>query len=464
MNLLELMKQNGLINEGGAGGHMKHPYEKYQTPEELLKFFNDFLSGDIAGTEKVDGYNLFVGFNDAGKVVAVRNKNQPPIENITEKFSLTHAAFEGFTAGWRAIKSRLQQLSDKERKEFELIDENGNPKNFINLEILFGYIPNVVPYSKTKNFIVFHTLAGSPQNSWNSEDVENEKKLLGRLANKLGTVSITSPRIKYEGEPGKVKQKKGTVDSYWEFKGPIKINKQDIKNDLKEVIDKWQSYPEVKKLKEFAKKKVPQKGTKEYEEYDQERFEVMKAATKKIGSEVLRNMVSKLSDTGHVVAGHPGMEGIALDVEGDLVKITGDFLDFNRPDDIPSIDATKELREYIQKEVLGLTVKTLSSLKNKTKKGLLEFVINRRKKKYDYDLGDPVPREAKSKIQELVSDSQKQLKDALSVVREKGREFDEKSLLIQSYILSSFKQEMNKVNSYRELIVSYGKVFYNIKG
>lgn len=449
--------------EGGAGGHMSHPYDVYHTPEELLNFFNDFLSGEIGGTEKVDGYNLFVGYNENGKVVAVRNKNQPPIENITTKFNLTHGAFEGFVAGWKAIKSKLDQLSPAERKEFNLIDEDGKPLNFINLEILFGYIPNVVPYSKTKNFIVFHNLAGAPNNNWDSPDIESEKKLLKRLANKIGSVSVHGPRIKFTGDPGEVDMEKDFVNSYWQFKGPIEINKEDIKDDLQQVMAKWQNYPEVKELKEFAKKKAPSKDSEEYKEYNDKRFKLMKLVTKKIGSEVLRAMVSKLSDSGHVVSGHPGMEGIALDIEGDLVKITGDFLDFNNPDGIPSVDATKKIREYIQKDVLGLTVTTLSSLKDKSVRGLIEFVINRRKKKYSYDIDEPIGPKVKGELRTMIDNSQKEIKDALEIVRERGREYDERSLLIQSYILSSFKQELEKVQTHEDLIVAYGKIFYNIK-
>ena len=464
MNLFDLMKKQGVILEGGAGGHMKHPYEKYQTPEQLLKFFNDFLAGNIGGTEKVDGYNLFVGYNNNGEVVAVRNKNHEPIKNITEKFNLTHGAFEGFNAGWRAIKSKFDQLSKEERKEFELISENDKPLNFINLEILFGYIPNVVPYSKTKNFIVFHSLAGSPENNWDSPDTENEKNMLKRLANVFSTVSVHGPRIKFAGEPGKVDMKKDFVNSFWQFKGPIEINKNDIRDDLKQVIEKWQSYPEVKQLKEFSKKKVPSKDSEAYKEYDDKRFKLMKSVTKKIGSEVLRAMVSKLSDTGHIVAGHPGMEGIALDVEGDLIKITGDFLDFNKPEDIPKVDATKNIREYIQKDVLGLTVTTLSSLKDKSVKGLIDFIMNRRKKKYSYDIDEPIGPHIKGEVRTLIGNAQTEIRNALEIVREKGREFDERSLLIQSYILSSFKQELEKVQTYEDLVTAYGKIFYNIKG
>lgn len=60
MNLLELMKKQGMVTEGGAGGHMSHPYDVYQTPEELLSFFNDFLSGKIGGTEKVEGLKRLI--------------------------------------------------------------------------------------------------------------------------------------------------------------------------------------------------------------------------------------------------------------------------------------------------------------------------------------------------------------------------------------------------------------------
>lgn len=456
-NLYELL-QNATgerpLEEGGAAGHMMHPYDKYQTPEDLLQFFEDFLSGKMEGTEKVDGYNLFAGFNKDGKVVAVRNKNQPPIENIAEKFPLTHGAYAGFTAGWKAIKSALQKLSKEDRIKYNLIEENGSPKNFLNLEILFGYIPNVVPYNQTSNYIVFHGFAGSPENDWDAQDTEGQKKLLQKLANKLGTTSTVSSEIIFKGDVGGVERERKKVQSFWDFKGPIDITKKDIESQLKDLYKEWRSYPEVDKLKKYFGKKIISA------EEDEERFKLMKSLTKKIGSKVLQNMVSKLSETGEIVKGHPGIEGIVLKRNGDMVKITGDFLDYSRPDDIPTFDATKPIREYIQKQLLGLTTNTLRS---SSLADVEEYIMNRKKKKYTYLLEDPVPADDKEEILSIINSAQSNIKDAIGQLRDKGRDYDIRSLLSQSYILGEFKQELAKAETYWDIVKPYARLFFNIK-
>lgn len=457
MNLYELL-QNATgeipLEEGGAAGHMMHPYDKYRNPEDLIQFFEDFLSGKMEGTEKVDGYNLFAGFNEQGKVVAVRNKNQPPIENIADKFPLTHGAYAGFTAGWKAIKSALQKLSKEDRVKYNLIEEDRTPKNFLNLEILFGYIPNVVPYNQTTNYIVFHGFAGAPANDWEAQDAEDSKKLLQRLANKLGTTSTVSSEILFRGDVGEVEKERRKVESFWDFKGPIDITKKDIEEQLRDLYNVWRDYPEVEKLKKYFGKKILSA------EEDEERFALMKSLTKKIGSKVLQNMVSKLSETGEVVKGHPGIEGIVLKRNGDLVKITGDFLDYSKPDDVPTFDATKQIREQIQKKILGLTTNTL---RNKTLEDVKEYIMGRKKKKYTYLLEDPLPADDKEELETTIDEAQANVKDAIAQLRDKGRDYDIRSLLSQSYILSEFKRELKTAVTYWDLVKPYAQLFFNIK-
>ena len=438
-NMEEILK---VLLEGGAAGHMMHPYDKYTDPKDFLNFFKDFLTGKIEGTEKVDGYNLFVGFKD-GKIVAARNKNQPPIENITDKFDIKHGAFAGFFAGWKAIKSGLEKLSPSDRTKYNLAD------NFINLEILYGYIPNAVPYSQTTNYVVFHEYVGTPWNDWEPQNVENQDARLNALAKKLGSTSVVSSEIIFTGEPEKVKQASKTVKSYWEFKGPIAIKPEKIKAELSQVAKEWQNYPEVKELK-----KTTDLG---------KQLDLMKAITKKIGSEVLKTVVSKLSETGKIIPGKPGIEGIVLKRNGEKVKITGDFLDYSRPEDVPTVDATRAIREYVQKSLLGLTTITLSRLKDKSFTGVHDYIMSKRKKAFTYDVDEAIPKEYVNEVIELVDKGQEEIKKFLPSVRKSGRIYDERDLLIQSLMLSKFKEDLKKAEIYEDVINSYARIFFNVK-
>lgn len=421
---------------GGAAGHMSHPYEVYKDAKSFINFFDKFLSGEYECTEKVDGLNLFVGYNISGDVVALRNKNEGYISNINERFPLSHCAYTEFISGWKAIKSKLENLSKEDRVKYNLIDDIGCPKSFINLEILFGYIPNVVPYSKTTNYIVFHSLEGVTCYSWYHND---DVKFLKKIADKLDSVATNSSEILYTGEPGEIKKERKSIKSYWKFKGPIIFTKNEIKNNMDGILQYW------KKTMEYA---VLSNNTVPI---------IMTSITKKLGKFIVNKIKSKLSDNIEKMKGCPGIEGLVVHVRKDKVKITGDFLEFNRPINSKTFDAIKSTREYIQKDLLNLNVTTLRTLENKTVEGLKEFVLNKRNKNSEYELSDHFNKE---EVISTIDKTQEVIKKFLPEMS--ARKFEIKNLLSQSYLLSKFKDELIKDNSIEDLIKSYGKIFYRI--
>jgi len=66
-----------LLKEGGAAGHMTHPYEDYDlTFKDANSMIDAALSGKVEyAQEKLDGQNLMATYKD-GKVRAARNKGQ----------------------------------------------------------------------------------------------------------------------------------------------------------------------------------------------------------------------------------------------------------------------------------------------------------------------------------------------------------------------------------------------------
>ena len=69
-----------LIMEGGAAGHMMHPFDdKDLTFDDFRKFITAGLQGEMnfeeEATEKTDGQNVFATVKD-GQVLFARNKGQ----------------------------------------------------------------------------------------------------------------------------------------------------------------------------------------------------------------------------------------------------------------------------------------------------------------------------------------------------------------------------------------------------
>jgi hypothetical protein len=143
-----------LIMEGGAAGHMAHPYDDLDlTFDEAEKMVDAALSGTVEfAQEKLDGQNLMVTYKD-GKVRAARNKGQ--LKNFAEN-SITADQLDqmmsgkgsvqtAFVEAMRDMESAINKLDPKQKEEFF---QNG--KKFINFEVLYPPTQNVVAYGATQ--------------------------------------------------------------------------------------------------------------------------------------------------------------------------------------------------------------------------------------------------------------------------------------------------------------------------
>jgi len=150
-----------LLTEGGAYGHMAHPFDdKDLTFGDLKKIIEDGLGGTLSRedgvTEKLDGQNIMISWKD-GKLIAARNKGH--IKNggktaldtngIISKFKGRGDIKDAFVFAMKDLGKAIKSLSDKQK---EKIFNNGY--NFMNLEVMWPKSENVVNYDKAE--LVFH--------------------------------------------------------------------------------------------------------------------------------------------------------------------------------------------------------------------------------------------------------------------------------------------------------------------
>ena len=65
-----------LLNEGGVFGHMNHLYDDpFITFNKVAKILSAAFGGEIVGTEKTDGFNIFLGYTN-GKARWARNDGE----------------------------------------------------------------------------------------------------------------------------------------------------------------------------------------------------------------------------------------------------------------------------------------------------------------------------------------------------------------------------------------------------
>jgi hypothetical protein len=148
-----------LLTEGGAYGHMNHPFdtEINLTFGQLKDIVNRALDGNLElAREKTDGQALAISWVN-GKLVAARNKghlanrgaNALDISGIATKFAGRGELEKAYNFAMQDLTKAIKSLSDKQK---EKIFKNG--ACFMNIEVIYPTSVNVIPYGQP--LLVFH--------------------------------------------------------------------------------------------------------------------------------------------------------------------------------------------------------------------------------------------------------------------------------------------------------------------
>ena len=150
-----------ILLEGGAYGHMAHPFDdKNLTFKDLKEIITMGLGGQLNRednvTEKLDGQNLMISWKD-GKLIAARNKGHLKnagktaldTKGITSKFAGRGSVSDAFSFAMKDLEKAIGSLSQKQKDKIFM-----NGKAFMNLEVMWPANPNVIDYDKAE--IIFH--------------------------------------------------------------------------------------------------------------------------------------------------------------------------------------------------------------------------------------------------------------------------------------------------------------------
>ena len=150
-----------LIIEGGAYGHMAHPFDdKDLTFGDLKKIVELGLGGQLNRednvTEKLDGQNLMISWRD-GKLITARNKGHLKnrgetaldIKGVESKFKGRGDIRNAFVFAVRDLQKAIKSLSAKQQEKIF-----GNGSKWMNLEVLWPASENVINYDLAQ--IIFH--------------------------------------------------------------------------------------------------------------------------------------------------------------------------------------------------------------------------------------------------------------------------------------------------------------------
>ena len=157
-----LKKENineSLLTEGGAYGHMNHPFDISMnlTFGDLKNIVVRALNGDLElAREKTDGQALAISWVN-GRLVAARNKSHLKNKgvgamsagDVAKNFAGRGALTDAYTFAMKDLSAAVSALSDAQKKK---IFKDG--ACFMNLEVIYPKNANVIPYGQ--NLLVFH--------------------------------------------------------------------------------------------------------------------------------------------------------------------------------------------------------------------------------------------------------------------------------------------------------------------
>ena len=137
-----------LLLEGGVGGHLNHLYDNRQmTANKMVSILRKASNGELVGTEKADGYNIFLGYQ-GGVARAARNKTDMQRGGMTME-ELAAREFKGgekvrqaYIQSFDAYQAALDSLTDKEKEK--IFGPNGEV--VYNTEIMGPAAAQVINY------------------------------------------------------------------------------------------------------------------------------------------------------------------------------------------------------------------------------------------------------------------------------------------------------------------------------
>jgi hypothetical protein len=175
-----------VLNEGGAYGHLSHPFEDINL---TLQDLRDMIDATIEGAfgpenfvwEKTDGQQISISWKD-GRLIAARNKrhkknageNALTIQGVADLFKGRGDIEIAYNAAMSDLTASIGGLSEADKLKFF-----GNGSKMLSLEIMTPITQNTVPYGQ--NMLVFHGVIEYDADGNNLEEDKGAAIELGKI-------------------------------------------------------------------------------------------------------------------------------------------------------------------------------------------------------------------------------------------------------------------------------------------
>lgn len=224
-----------MIAEGGAAGHMSHPFEYDEmTGRDLIDLVDDLFSGKIENMkEKLDGTNIHATMNNNGQVVFIRNKSNlnselggMSIQDMAAKWADKPSVQNTFLTAGEIITKIFSKLGKK------YFNPDSETRKVINCECIVAGKTNIMPYAEDR--VAFHGYVIYKKNGSVWEEAENVEGHVDDIYKAAEGMNEARPR------------KNLVVKSIEEAAKFAKVFKSDLENIFKSeglsinaTIDEW---------------------------------------------------------------------------------------------------------------------------------------------------------------------------------------------------------------------------------
>jgi len=333
------------INEGGAAGHMKHPFDLPQvnSGKDLINVFEDsatYLTTNPAAI-KIDGVNASVRLVilDGQRQFVLDRGSMKPLDvkgitkaDLLDRFGEGH----GFIQTGGKVLDIFNDSLPSIQQELKALGMWENPNIMFNVEYVAGST-NVLSYAK--NFLAIHGLLelfqATPKRR-ESKEISYNKKALESLVAKMNPIAEKSG-FEVVHEFTTRPSKPANLSSILNQKHTIIINGKKESKSLKQWLDEIQTIPASQKVTLIDDKTVGAvskeilmrlSGNNNINEIVKDPADYKAAidgyfiylSTMLLGDEVLESITSDLGDS-------KDQEGIVVrGLYPDVFKITGSFI------------------------------------------------------------------------------------------------------------------------------------------
>ena len=233
--ITESIDVNTYITEGGAAGHMSHPFDYGEfTGHDLLELVDDLFGGKIENMkEKLDGTNIHATMNNNGQVVFIRNKSNlnselggMSIQDMADKWADKPGVQKTFLTAGNIITEIFNKLGVK------YFNPDSETRKVINCECIIAGKTNIMPYAEDR--VAFHGYVIYKKNGSAWEEVENVEGHVDDIYKAAAGIDSARPRMNL------------VIKSVEEAAKFAKVFKSDLENlfkaeglSLKNTIEDW---------------------------------------------------------------------------------------------------------------------------------------------------------------------------------------------------------------------------------